>query len=103
MLDQRRDEFRKRRDFLLPALENLGFMVPVKPEGAFYIYADCSRFCDDSYKFVYDMLESVGVAVTPGIDFGQFRARQFVRFAYTRSIDVLQQAVERMAKFLQHR
>ncbi len=100
LLDQRRDEFKKRRDFLLPALQELGFKIPVKPEGAFYIYADCSKFTHDAYSFVYKMLEEVGVAVTPGIDFGSNRANLHVRFAYTRSIAVLEQAVDRMAKFL---
>ena len=100
VLDQRRDEFRRRRDFLYTALVDLGFKIPVKPQGAFYIYADCSRFTDDAYKFVYQMLEEVGVAVTPGIDFGTNRATQHVRFAYTRSVDMLELAVERMARFL---
>jgi len=100
-LDQRRDAFRQRRDFLLPALRQLGFDIPLTPQGAFYIYANCSRFTDDSFSFVYQLLEQAGVAVTPGIDFGSYRAAEHVRFAYTRSIDVLQQAVDRMAEFLQ--
>lgn len=100
VLRQRRDEFRLRRDYLLPALRNLGFDIPLTPQGAFYIYADCSRFTEDSYTFVHSMLRDVGVAVTPGIDFGKHRAAQHVRFAYTRSVDVLQQAVQRMSVFL---
>lgn len=100
ILQQRRDEFKKRRDYLLPALQSLGFEVSAVPQGAFYIYADCSRFTQDSYTFVYQLLEQAGVAVTPGIDFGQNKASQHVRFAYTRPIEVLEEGVKRMATFL---
>ena len=100
ILEQRRQAFRERRDYLLPALRDLGFDIPVDPQGAFYIYANCSRFTDDAYEFVYDLLDRAGVAVTPGIDFGAYRAAEHVRFAYTRSIDVLQQGVERLQAFL---
>ena len=100
LLDERRDQFRQRRDFLLPALRELGFDIPLDPQGAFYIYADCSAFTDDSFGFVHELLEKAGVAITPGIDFGAHRARRHVRFAYTRSIEVLEQGVQRMADFL---
>jgi aspartate/methionine/tyrosine aminotransferase len=100
ILDQRRDEFRKRRNYLLPELKALGFDVPVTPRGAFYIYANCSRFSPDSYAFVNQLLEQAGVAITPGIDFGAFNAEQYVRFAYTRPIAVLEEAVKRMREFI---
>lgn len=100
VLQQRRDEFRQRRDYLLPALRQLGFIIPVQPQGAFYLYADCSRFTDDSYAFVLEVLEQSGVAMTPGVDFGDYRARQHVRFAYTTSLEKLQQGVARLAEFL---
>lgn len=100
ILDQRRDAFRTRRDYLLPALQALGFDIRVKPSGAFYIYADCSRFTDNSYEFSRNLLENAGVAVTPGLDFGEFRARQHVRFAYTTSLDKLQEGVQRLRRFL---
>jgi aspartate/methionine/tyrosine aminotransferase len=100
VLDQRKEAFRQRRDYLLPALRDLGFDIPLTPQGAFYIYANCNRFTDDSFRFVYELLEQAGVAVTPGIDFGSYRAAEHIRFAYTRSIDVLEQAVERMGRHL---
>jgi len=99
-LDRRRDEFRARRDFLLPALRKLGFDIPLKPQGAFYLYAGCSRFTDDSYAFALDILEQAGVALTPGRDFGDYQAGQHVRFAYTTSMDKLQQGVERLGQYL---
>ena len=64
-------------------LRGLGFGVPVMPTGGFFVYADCSRFADDSERFCRDVLEGAGVAFTPGIDFGAHRAEQHVRFAYT--------------------
>ena len=98
--NQRRDEFKQRRDYLLPALRSLGFKIKAEPQGAFYLYADCSQFTDDSYKFVYQLLEQAGVAVTPGIDFGSNKANQYCRFAYTRPIDVLKEGVSRLSHFL---
>ena len=100
ILDERRDEFKKRRDFLLPALEQLGFNIGVKPQGAFYIYANCENFTDDSYTWVKKLLHEQGVALTPGIDFGDYMANKHCRFAYTQSVDVLEQAVEKIAAFI---
>ena len=99
-LDRRRDEFKRRRDFLLPALESLGFSIAVKPQGAFYIYANCERFTDDSFSWVKELLNAQGVALTPGIDFGQYLANKHCRFAYTQSLEQLEQAVERIDAFI---
>jgi aspartate/methionine/tyrosine aminotransferase len=98
ILDERRDTFRQRRDYLLPALQELGFGVPCAPQGAFYIYADASRFTSDSQAFCMNLLEQHGVAVTPGLDFGHHRAREHLRFSYTTSMERLEIAVERLAK-----
>ncbi len=100
IFNQRRDAFKKRRDYLLAELLRLGFKVQIPPAGAFYIYADCSSFSQDSMGFVYELLEHTGVAITPGIDFGQYRAGQHLRFAYTRPVEVLQDAVLRLEKYL---
>lgn len=100
ILEARRREFQARRDFLLPALRELGFHVPVAPQGAFYLYADCSRFTDDSFAFAIDLLEQAGVAITPGKDFGSNRPERYVRFAYTTAMDKLQEGVERIRGYL---
>ena len=100
ILERRRQEFRRRRDYLLPALRELGFVIPVEPQGAFYLYADCSRFTGDSFGFCNELLERAGVAITPGIDFGRYKAGEHVRFAYTTSLEQLEQGVERLARFL---
>jgi aspartate/methionine/tyrosine aminotransferase len=100
LLDERREVFRQRRDFLLPAVRELGFDVPCEPEGAFYIYANASRFSDDSQAFCLRLLEEHGVALTPGLDFGHHRASEHVRFSYTTGLDRLELAVERLARVL---
>jgi aspartate/methionine/tyrosine aminotransferase len=100
IFEARRQEFQKRRDFLLPALRELGFHIPVTPAGAFYLYADCSHFTDDSYQFAMTLLETAGVAITPGLDFGQYKANHHVRFAYTTSLENLEEGVERLRRAL---
>ena len=100
ILEQRRDTFRQRRDYLLPAVQELGFSVPCKPQGAFYIYADASRFTSDSQHFCMQLLEEHGVALTPGVDFGHHLANQHLRFSYTTGMDRLELAVERLAGVL---
>jgi len=100
IFEERRLAFRQRRDFLVPALRAIGFEVPVMPQGAFYVYADASRFTDDSYSFCFRVLEETGVAITPGIDFGEYQAGRYVRFAYTTSLEALQDGVGRLQRFL---
>lgn len=99
-LNRRRDEFAARRDFLYDSLLRLGFKIACKPQGAFYIYADCSAFCDDSFEFAKSLLETEGVAVTPGKDFGAHRANYHIRFAYTASIDRMAAALTRLERFI---
>ena len=100
IFEQRREAFRERRDFLLPALRSLGFRIDVEPQGAFYLYADVSAFTDDAQAFCAHFLETEHVAFTPGLDFGSHRATQHVRLAYTQEIPRLQEAVERIARGL---
>ena len=100
ILEDRRREFARRRDYLLTALRDLGFAVPVTPGGAFYVYADCRHFSDDSFDLAAAMLDQAGVAVTPGIDFGQHHPEHYLRFAYTTSLNNLEEGVRRLAEFL---
>lgn len=99
-LEQRRLEFQQRRDFLQKELTRLGFGVTAAPQGAFYIYANCSRFSSDSDAFARDLLEHAGVAITPGRDFGEQSATQHVRFAYTTTEERLAEGVARMEAYL---
>ena len=100
ILEERREQFRQRRDFLLPALRELGFEIAVQPEGAFYLYANISAFGGDAFDFCRHFLETEYVAFTPGLDFGRYQAQQHVRFAYTQGLPRLQEAVERIARGL---
>ena len=99
-LERRRREFATRRDFLLRELPGLGFGIPVIPQGAFYIYADCSRWTDDSFAFAWRLLEEAHVAVTPGKDFGLNEPQRHLRFAYTASVARLAEGLRRIRDFL---
>ncbi|MFN7751958.1 MAG: pyridoxal phosphate-dependent aminotransferase [Pseudomonadota bacterium] len=98
--ERQRQAFAARRDYLAQALRELGFVIPVIPEGAFYLYADCSRITGDSHAFALDLLERCGVAITPGADFGEHRAREHVRFAYTTGMTELREGVRRIGEYL---
>ena len=100
ILQRRVAMFKERRDYLLPVLMEMGFKVTVQPQGAFYVYADCSAITEDSFQWTKDLLEKEGLAVTPGIDFGEFEANTHVRFSYTRSVDELKRAMCRIARFI---
>ena len=102
LLDARRDEFQRRCDVLLPALEAMGFIIPHYPEGGLYIYADISgfngRFGADSQAFCHWLLEEHGIALTPGADFGDYRSENMVRFAFTTSLERITFAIEKMQR-----
>lgn len=99
-LERRRLVFKDRRDYLLPALTDLGFGISDVPQGAFYLYCDCSAFTDDSHAFASTILEEAGVAITPGVDFGEHNASRYVRVSYANELDRLKEGVERLRKFL---
>lgn len=100
VFESRRRERQARRDYLRPRLIELGFNIPVTPQGAFYRYAHCSRFTQDSYGFAFDLLARAGVAITLGIDFGRFQPKRHVRFADTSSIEKLTEGVDRLHQAL---
>ena len=103
IVEERRAELDRRRRFLIPALGKLGFRVPVEPQGAFYVYADCSPLTGDSFAFARDVLTKAGVAFTPGKDFGHNAPEKHVRIAYTQPIARLEEAVGRIARYLGER
>jgi aspartate/methionine/tyrosine aminotransferase len=100
LLEERRREFERRRDFIVPALRRLGFRIPVMPEGAFYVYAGCEGFGKDSAVLALELLERAGVAITPGLDFGTNRPERHVRFAYTRALEDLEEGIAAMERAL---
>ena len=91
-------EFKKRRDYLYDELKEL---FPIaKPEGAFYLWCDIKQYSQDSLEFSNRLLEEAKVAVTPGLDFGDFNG--YIRIAYTKNISELKKAVKRIKKFLKN-
>lgn len=98
--EHRREAFKQRRDYLLPEFERLGLKVPVKPDGAFYIYADISDFGTDSASFSQRLLLEAGIAAVPGLDFGPAHGHHTMRFSYATGLDRLEEAVARMGKLL---
>jgi len=99
LLERRRAEFQARRNLLLPGLRKLGFTVAAEPAGAFYIYADCSQFGEDSFALAGKLIEQAGVAITPGLDFGANAPERHLRFAYTVSQGQLAEGLERLARY----
>jgi aspartate/methionine/tyrosine aminotransferase len=96
VLEERRTEFARRRDFLVPQLKKAGLSIPAEPHGAFYVYAGVAT---DARRFARDLLEKQAVAATPGVDFGANATDRYVRFAYTRSMEDLEEAARRIAAF----
>jgi aspartate/methionine/tyrosine aminotransferase len=99
--ESRRRQFADRRAFLVPALRELGFSVPVEPDGAFYIYADVTRFGRPSGELADALLDEAGVCVVPGHDFGSNEPARWMRISYATSLDRLEDAVGRMRRFLE--
>jgi aspartate/methionine/tyrosine aminotransferase len=101
--EERKAEFKRRRDYIVPAFSELGFNVPVMPDGAFYVYADCSALSDDADRLTIDILNQAGVVLVPGLDFGPHTARDYIRVSYATSMENLREAVGRLRQFLAQR
>jgi len=97
-----RAEYDRRRRHLIPRLEKIGLKVHTRPVGAFYVLADARHISHDSLALAREILEETGVALTPGIDFGQ-GAEGFLRFSYANSMQNLNTAVDRLAAFFRQK
>lgn len=101
--DARKAEFHRRRDAIVPALESLGLRVPVKPDGAFYVYADCRGVnhpsAGDADALTQAMLHDAGVVLVPGQDFGPYTASDYIRISYATSMENIEEAMARLGKF----
>ena len=100
-MERNKAEFKKRRDFLVPALRKLGFGVPLMPEGAFYVYAKLPAGLGSSEAFAKSLLEQHHVAITPGTDFGTYLAEDYARFSYSQDLETLKKGVERITLALE--
>jgi len=99
-LEVMRRTYASRRDVLLPRLKDIGFYIPVDPEGAFYIYADIGKWGIDSMVFVERALNEAKVALTPGYDFGSFKADSHIRFSYANKLEMLEEGCRRLEVWL---
>ncbi|MCA8901895.1 MAG: aminotransferase class I/II-fold pyridoxal phosphate-dependent enzyme [Hyphomonas sp.] len=88
--------YRRNRELLLDALPKLGLARIAPPDGAFYIYADVSKFTNDSLGFCLKLLEDTGVATAPGVDFDPVEGNRFVRFSFALSTPEIEEALERL-------
>jgi aspartate/methionine/tyrosine aminotransferase len=105
LFEQRRAEFKSRRDFFIPALKSVGLDVPVTPDGAFYAWADCSKLCkrlglESSWELAFEILKKAHVAVAPGRDFGVHGVDHFLRFSTASSRADLEEAIARLGHWL---
>lgn len=99
ILETRRVTFEQRRNSLVKAMQTAGFKIKTIPQGAFYLYWDVSDLTDDSQAFCSQLLQKTGVAITPGMDFGDFGAKQHVRIAYTCDEAKILKAVDKIVSF----
>src|SRR5712692_10175701 len=95
--------YEENRRILLEGLPRAGLDKFLPVDGAFYLYADVSRFTDDSFAFATRMLSEAGVAATPGVDFDPNHGRRFLRFCYAGSAADMREAVERIGHWLRQR
>ncbi|MBN2692944.1 MAG: pyridoxal phosphate-dependent aminotransferase [Burkholderiaceae bacterium] len=101
--ERRRAEFQRRRDRIVPGLDALGLTVPVRPDGAFYVYADCSAYSADSWDFCFDVMRETGVVLVPGKDFGTAEPQRHFRLSYANSIANLEEALHRLRGYLERK
>ncbi len=99
-LDNVRGGYEENRHILLDGLPRAGLHSFLPADGAFYLYADVSRFSNDSFAFAKRMLEEAGVAATPGVDFDPQRGRNFLRLCYAGPRDEMHEAVQRIGEWL---
>ncbi len=92
--------YRTNRALMLDGLAEAGFDTIAPPDGAFYVYADVSHLSDDSFALAGQILDKVGVAVTPGLDFDKSRGKQFLRFSYARSSEDIEEGMARIGDFV---
>ena len=88
-----------RRKYILGRLKEIGFRIEREPEGAYYVLANAREFGSDSIELSKRILDEAGVAVAPGIDFGD-GAEGFLRFSYSGSLDMIREGMERIEAYL---
>ena len=96
------DVYRENRKLMIKGLKVSGFSKISSPDGAFYIYADVSKFCNDSLDFANRVLKEAKVAITPGLDFDSKRGNSTIRFSYARSTEDIIRGLEKLNIFMKN-
>ncbi len=98
-IEKMKTTYNERRLFMIRRLKEIGFRIHREPTGAFYVFADARSFCTDSFKEAFNIIDTVKVGVTPGIDFGS-GGEGFLRFSYANSIENIARGLDRIEKYL---
>ena len=96
------DVYKENRKLMIKGLKDSGFSKISSPDGAFYIYADVSKFCNDSLEFANRVLKEANVAITPGLDFDPKRGNFTIRFSYARSTEDITRGIDRLNIFMKN-
>ena len=96
------DVYKENRKLMIKGLKESGFSKISSPDGAFYIYADVSKFCNDSLEFANRVLKEAKVAITPGLDFDTNRGNSTIRFSYARSTEDIIKGLEKLNIFMKN-
>ncbi len=100
--EEYRREYDRRRLFLVQRLAQIGLPLKYEPGGAFYCFANASRYGSDSIALAKDILERTGVALTPGVDFGR-GGEGYLRFSYANSMENIREGLDRLGDYLKSR
>ena len=101
-VERMRRTYDERRKVLIKRLRELGFVLKVEPEGAFYIFLNVRHLSQNSYELAFDILEKAGVGITPGIDFGE-NAEGYIRISYANSLQNIMEGLDRIEGYLKGR
>jgi aspartate/methionine/tyrosine aminotransferase len=101
-VEQMRRTYDERRKYLIKRLRELGFVLKVEPEGAFYVFLNIRHLSQNSYELAFDILEKAGVGVAPGIDFGK-NAEGYIRISYANSLQNIGEGLDRIEGYLKGR
>ena len=96
------DVYKENRKLMIKGLKDSGFSKISSPDGAFYIYADVSKFCNDSLEFANRVLKEAKVAITPGLDFDPNRGISTIRVSYARSTEDIKRGIDRLNIFMKN-
>ncbi len=94
--------YNERRTYMVGRVREMGFGLPVEPDGAFYMLVNAKHLSESSYELAFEILEKAKVGVTPGIDFGQ-NAEGYLRLSYANSLDNIKEGLIRLEEYLDRR